>query len=243
MVMNKVINLISGPRNISTALMYAFAQREDFKVLDEPFYGYYLSKASLATEHPSQQEIISSMLCEETKVLESIENIQKETNVFVKGMAHHFLNSEPLYLLNWVNIILVRHPKKLITSFSKVIPNPTLNDIGVKKASELFMYLTKNNKTPLVIDSDELMKAPKNYLAEMCRRLEIPLSEKMLTWKTGGNPADGVWAKHWYNNVHKSSGFQKQTAIASEMPNHLQPLLEQAMPYYETFQNIILKNK
>ena len=38
-----IINLISGPRNVSTALMYSFAQRNDTNYYDEPFYGYYLT--------------------------------------------------------------------------------------------------------------------------------------------------------------------------------------------------------
>ena len=36
------INLWSGPRNVSTALMYSFAQRSDTAVVDEPLYGHYL---------------------------------------------------------------------------------------------------------------------------------------------------------------------------------------------------------
>ena len=32
----------SGPRNISTAMMRAWENREDCEVLDEPFYAYYL---------------------------------------------------------------------------------------------------------------------------------------------------------------------------------------------------------
>ena len=40
--MNKIICLWSCPRNISTALMYSFAQREDVQVFDEPLYAHYL---------------------------------------------------------------------------------------------------------------------------------------------------------------------------------------------------------
>ena len=32
----------SGPRNVSTALMYSFGNRPDMHVVDEPFYGPYL---------------------------------------------------------------------------------------------------------------------------------------------------------------------------------------------------------
>ena len=31
----------------------------------------------------------------------------------------------------------------------------------------------------------------------------------MLNWDRGGIKEDGVWAKYWYENVHKSEGFLK----------------------------------
>ncbi|KXN98158.1 hypothetical protein LS48_12920 [Aequorivita aquimaris] len=236
----KVINLISGPRNLSTALMYSFAQREDMTVLDEPFYGYYLQNASLEIEHPSQKEILQTMELNEEKVIENINSLRKQKNVFVKGMAHHYLTDSPNFILNWENVILIRHPKKLIASFSKVIHTPTLNDIGIKKASELFLFLKKNGKTPIVIDSDELLKNPRNYLKKLCNLLEIPFSEKMLRWKKGGIPEDGVWAKHWYKNVHNSEGFAVQKSSSQPLPNHLEPLLAEALPYYEILKSNIL---
>jgi hypothetical protein len=236
----KVINLISGPRNLSTALMYSFAQREDMTVLDEPFYGYYLQNATLENEHPSQREILEMMELKEEKVVEHINSISKEKNVFVKGMAHHYLTNAPEFILDWENVILIRHPKKLIASFSKVIQSPTLNDIGIKKASELFLFLKKNGKTPIVIDSDELLKNPETYLKKLCNFLNIPFSEKMLSWKKGGIPEDGIWAKHWYGNVHNSEGFALQKSSSQPLPEHLEPLLKDAIPYYETLKNNIL---
>ena len=46
-----IINMWSGPRNISTAMMRSFENREDTEVWDEPFYAHYLfatEKESLA---------------------------------------------------------------------------------------------------------------------------------------------------------------------------------------------------
>src|SRR5262245_56757546 len=40
----------SGPRNISTAMMRAWGNREDTVVIDEPFYTYYLKVTAI--EHP-----------------------------------------------------------------------------------------------------------------------------------------------------------------------------------------------
>ncbi|MBT8261787.1 MAG: sulfotransferase family protein [Bacteroidia bacterium] len=239
----KVINLISGPRNISTALMYSFAQRKDFEVLDEPFYGYYLKQADLAITHPSHMEIIHNMEVDEQSVVDYINDIAKETNIFIKGMAHHFLSDEPEYLSDWENVVLVRHPRKLISSFSKVISNPTLADIGIKKASELVTYLNSIGKAPVVIDSDELMINPEAYLVKLCDLLHIGFDPCMLSWKKGGIPQDGIWARHWYKKVHQTTGFEIQQKKPAEVPPHLGPLLAEALPFYESLQPYILKNE
>lgn len=238
-----VINLISGPRNLSTAIMYSFAQRDDFVVLDEPFYGHYLNNKPLDFQHPSQKEILKTMELNEDAILKKISELSEKKNVFIKGMAHHFSSDSPSFILDWKNIILIRHPKKLIASFSKVVENPTINDIGIKKASELFLFLKKMNKTPIVIDSDELMKNPEKYLKKLCALLRIPFFKKMMTWNEGGIPEDGVWATNWYSNVHKTSGFAIQKNNSVELSEEMQPLLNEALPFYETLKMNILKNE
>lgn len=47
----------SGPRNLSTAMMYAFAARPDFAVWDEPFYAPYL--VSTGRPDPLRDEILA----------------------------------------------------------------------------------------------------------------------------------------------------------------------------------------
>ena len=54
--MNKRICLWSCPRNVSTALMYSFAQRRDTKVFDEPLYAHYLLQSGV--EHPARGEVL-----------------------------------------------------------------------------------------------------------------------------------------------------------------------------------------
>ena len=49
----------SGPRNVSTALMYSFGNREDTIAVDEPFYAHYLRVSDV--DHPGKAEIIASM--------------------------------------------------------------------------------------------------------------------------------------------------------------------------------------
>lgn len=240
--MGKIINLIAGPRNLSTAIMYAFAQRDDCKVLDEPYYAYYLTEGAPDVAHPSHQEIIETMDPDHHKVTEQIKQLSEQSHVFVKGMAHHYLDNEPSYITPWTNVILIRHPKNLLASFSKVIENPSVDDIGIKKAAQLYSYLKKCGTTPIVIDSDELIKSPSTYFEQLCEVIGIPFTETMLHWKKGGIPEDGVWAPHWYGNVHKSTGFVKQKTSSQPMPERLQPILDEALPYYQQLKQYILKN-
>ena len=239
----KIINLISGPRNVSTALMYSFAQNKTITVLDEPFYGYYLANANLKVTHPGTKEILMSLPRSKKQVLAHIDRVSKQGNcVFIKGMAHHYLSKEPTHILPWNNVILIRHPEKLLASFSKVIKNPTLDDIGIKKAAELFTYLKSQGKTPLVIDSDQLLKNPEEYLQKICKTLDIPFTKDMLSWQKGGIQEDGVWAQYWYENVHNSTGFAIQKKSRHMVPDSLQNVLGQALVYYTILKNHILKN-
>ena len=52
------IAMWSGPRNVSTALMYSFAARGDCAVWDEPFYAAYLDATGL--DHPMRDDILAA---------------------------------------------------------------------------------------------------------------------------------------------------------------------------------------
>ena len=52
------IAMWSGPRNISTAMMYAFGNRPDCVAWDEPFYAFSL--VHHGNDHPMRDEIIAA---------------------------------------------------------------------------------------------------------------------------------------------------------------------------------------
>ena len=228
----KRINLISGPRNISTALMYSFGNRTDTSIIDEPMYAYYLNQTGRV--HPGRDEIIESLPTDLEEVIDKLMSKAIDTPYyFIKGMAHHYLDIDLSFILNFENVILIRDPKKLIFSFSKVIPEPKMSDIGIKREFELYHYLISKGKDPVVLDSGEVLVDPESVLKKLCKKLEIPYSTSMLSWEKGTRPEDGVWAKYWYSNVHKSTGFQKNMTKNVELPTDLIPLYEESIPYYQ----------
>jgi hypothetical protein len=228
----KRICLWSGPRNISTALMYSFAQRPDTTVFDEPLYGYYLKQTIAKEYHPGAIEVINSMECDASKVVDFMMGDFDSEVVFFKNMCHHLLDLDTSFMQDTINLILTRHPAQVITSFSKEIPNPSLLDIGMKTQAELLKELLDRKSHVLVIDSNELLKAPVQYLNLLFSKLNIPFYKEMLSWEIGPKSYDGPWAPHWYSNVHNSTGFQSYEEKALTVPEHLNDLLNEALPYY-----------
>ena len=64
------ITLWSGPRNVSTAIMYSFAQRSDTRVVDEPLYAHYLRVSGV--EHPGRHEVLEAMEADGEKVVREV---------------------------------------------------------------------------------------------------------------------------------------------------------------------------
>jgi hypothetical protein len=236
------INLWSGPRNVSTALMYSFAQRSDTRVVDEPLYAHYLRVSG--AEHPGREEVLAAQEPDGAKVVREV--ILGESDrpvVFLKQMAHHLIEVDRSFLAKTANVILTRDPREMLPSLREQIPAPTLRDTGYAMQTELLEELRELEQGPPVLDSRELLNDPKGVLSELCRRLGIPFEEAMLSWKRGPRPEDGVWAKHWYRNVHRSNGFEKHRPKTSPFPRELDALYAECRPHYEALSRLAIRGK
>lgn len=227
------INLWSGPRNISTALMYSFSERLDTRVYDEPLYAHYLANTNAVEYHPGSKDILLSMENDGYKVIEMMRGDHEMPVVFFKQMTHHLVNLDLSFLKDMVNIILTRNPVEMLPSYAKEISNPCLRDVGYKQHVELFKYLAMIGNTPIVLTSESILRNPKKMLKKLCNNIGIQFDERMLRWEKGGKPEDGIWAKYWYMNVHQSTGFIPYKPNIDPFPKELEPLLEECMPYYK----------
>ena len=222
----------AGPRTLSTALMYSFAQREDTRVVDEPLYAHYLRTTGV--DHPLRDEVLASIESDGRKVLEGVVLGSCDRRVyFQKQMAHHLVGLDRGFLDQVVNVLLIRDPEEQIPSLETKLRSPKLSDTALKVQAFLFKELRGRGRAPIVVDAGELRKNPRAVLGELCAQLGIEFDEHMLHWAPGARAEDGPWAKYWYTDVHRSSGFLPYTPRLETFPQRLFELLERAKPLYQ----------
>ena len=226
-----ILNLISGPRNVSTALMYSFAQRTDTAVIDEPFYAVYLTRST--AEHPGKKEVLRTLSADEDEVKAKLTSQREKPVLFIKNMAHHMEVLADPFIAGATNIFLIRDPRQILASYAKVIARPVMRDIGIAYQYTLFEELLKKGEDPIVIDSHFLLQNSVAILTQVCARCGLPFEQRMAHWPAGPKPFDGVWAPYWYVNVHNSTTFQKQATSSRPLPQHLHNLCAEAMRFYE----------
>lgn len=228
------ICLWSGPRNISTALMYAFAQRKDTTVYDEPLYAHYLSRTPARDYHPGADEVIATMENDGEKVVRDLILGPQPTPVsFFKHMTHQLIELDRGFLDQTANVLLTRDPREMLPSYARVVHQPTLEDVGYAQHFELLEFLRARDREPVVLDARQVLLDPQKVLSKLCRRIGIGFDPAMLHWPPGPRPEDGSWAPYWYASVHRSAGFAPYRPKSDPFPAHLEPLLEACLPLYD----------
>ena len=223
----------SGPRNISTAMMYAFGNRADCTAWDEPFYGFSL--VNHGNDHPLRAAIIAANDCNWDSLVARCLAPAETPLFYQKHMTHHMLKG---FDRNWIkgltNVFLIRTPERVLASYTKKWPDITLRDIGFVEQAEIFdMVADHLGHAPPVVDADDILGDPQGVLTRLCEACGIAFDPAMLSWLAGPKPFDGVWAPHWYNAVWKSTGLSRPEGQPAPLPETLKGIADAAMPFYE----------
>jgi hypothetical protein len=229
------IAMWSGPRNISTAMMRAWGNRDDTIVIDEPFYAYYLRATGKA--HPGADEVIATGEMDWRKIVAHLTGPipNGKTIFFQKQMTHHLLPEIDREWLGAVtNCFLIRDPREVINSYIKKREDPALEDLGFVQQAEIFDFVrTRTNAVPPVVDARDVLQNPERTLRLLCKALGVEFTKSMLSWPPGLRETDGVWAKHWYGEVAKTTSFQPYRPRDHELPENLRQLYERCRDCYE----------
>ena len=136
------------------------------------------------------------------------------------------------WIKNFENCILIRHPKSVIKSYIKKNTLNHIDELGYPQQYKIMKYLDSIGKNYIVIDSNILLENPKKILSKWCNHLDLEFNSSMLKWNKGNHPQDGIWWKHWYDNVITTTHFQKFSANHSQLDKKYQSIYDEALDYY-----------
>lgn len=229
------IAMWSGPRNISTAMMRSWGNRADTAVWDEPYYAAYLKRTGL--DHPGRDEILRVHDSDWRSVTARILGPTPggKAIFFLKLMTHHML---PDMKRDWFaharHVFLIRDPESIIRSYAATRPDFAAEDLGLIQQRRLFTEATAaTGETPPVIAAEDVLADPRALLTALCGRLGVPFTDDMLSWAPGTRSTDGVWAKHWYASVERSTGFAAPAPSPHPFPKRHRALLNRLRPHHE----------
>jgi hypothetical protein len=149
-------------------------------------------------------------------------------------MSHQLLpHIDRLWLDRVTNCFLIREPGAVITSYIKKNHDPNLDDIGYPQLMEIFDWVReRTGTTPPVIDAQDVLQNPRRLLGLLCDALGIEFTEAMLSWPPGLRETDGIWAKHWYQEVENSTSFLPYKPKVEPVPERLRDVHEKSLEIY-----------
>lgn len=216
-------------------MMRAWGNRDDTVVIDEPFYAHYLKMTGI--EHPGADEVIATGETDWREVVAQLTRpIENNKQIFFqKQMTHHLLPEIDREWLGAVtNCFLIREPREVINSYIKKREDPALEDLGFIQQAEIFDFVrTRTNAVPPVIDAKDVLQNPERTLRRLCEAIGVEFSKSMLSWPPGLRDTDGIWAKHWYGEVAKTTSFQPYRSVGYEPPEKLRELCKRCRDCYE----------
>ena len=83
----------------------------------------------------------------------------------------------------------------MMDSYGKRFPVENERLLGYLQQIEILSILEKQTgKTPPILDAKDILQHPESMLKQLCNRLRIDFSDRMLFWPAGKRDSDGVWA-------------------------------------------------
>ena len=231
----RCIAMWSGPRNLSTAMMRAWENRADTRVVDEPFYAHFLHATGL--DHPMADAVVAAGETDWRAVVERLVAPPTSGYFYQKHITTHWLEH---FDTGWLDalehVFLIREPEPVVASYAAKRGAGTAADLGYPQQAALFDHVSASGgEAPPVIDGTRFLDDPEDQLRTLCARLDVPFDPAMLAWPAGPRASDGLWGAHWYDTVVRSTGFAAgpRTTRDVALSDAERRTADTCRPYYE----------
>jgi hypothetical protein len=233
-----LLALWSAPRSRSTAFAAMMSARGDYTVLHEPFSH---------VKNFGEAEVDSRIVTTEDELIPALRQLAHAGPVFFKDTTDfHYpgLLANRGFLTETVHTFLVRQPADAIASHYRMHPALARDEIGFAWLAEIYdAVAAATGRTPIVIDSDDLVERPRETVRTYCQAIGIPFLEHALSWQPGMREA---WRRtaRWHEGASQTAGFVRAAPpdLAEIEANPvLAGYLAYHLPFYEHLAAVALK--
>ena len=202
------------PRSLSSAFERAMLERGDIAILHEPFsYLFYLGDKKVTDipnfhpdpTHPVDYEAIKDMIL-------NYPLTDGKVGIFVKDMALHcidYLLQDVEFLCSVNHSFIIRDPYKVVASNFEMNDKVTCPEIGYEEQHTLFQRIHKQTgRYPVVVDADELQKAPGHVLMAYAQQMGLPAVACCENWDAKKKIEQWEVWREWHAVAAESSGIK-----------------------------------
>lgn len=236
--MHKILALWAVPRSTSTAFEWMMRQRGDMECFHEPFgEAWYQGETPLWPRWTPESKRTPGLTLE--SVFETLKAAAARGPVFSKDFPHYVDHMwDAAFLSYFTHSFLIRDPAKTITSMFDKWPDFHEKEVGFVEQRALFDIVADHTGAPPpVLDSDDLLEAPRGMVERWCEAVGIPFLPQALHWEPGARDEVSWWdGGAFHANLRNSRGLtpQKRKYIDIEQaPDRVKAVYERVLPHYE----------
>lgn len=239
-----VYALWSHPRSMSTAMERIMRERGDLDCAHEPFmYDYYVHRGvrcmphfEVQAGHPTAYSDIRDMLLDRARL----------RPVFIKDMSYYVgsqITQDAMIAPQLVNFFLIRDPVAAITSYFKLDPEVTSEEIGLEAQWTHYSALCDQGAAPAIVDANDVRADPRGVIGALWARIGLPYVAEAFDWQSE-TPQDWQQVEGWHGKATSTTGIQPLTEAertrqrekfeeAAGKAPHLRDYLAHHLPFYE----------
>lgn len=191
-------------------------ERGDLNCAHEPFmYDYYVHRGIrqmphfvMRDDHPvSYSEIRDHLIARALAA-----------PVFFKDMSYYVMPhilGDAVFAPHLVNAFLIRDPVASITSYHRLDPEVTLDEIGLEAQWNHYSALKAAGANPVVLRAEAVREDTRATMARFWQAVGLPFSERAFEWQAE-KPKDWDQVGGWHGDVSASKGIRPITEGEAE---------------------------
>ncbi len=246
-----IIALWSHPRSMSTAIERIMRERGDLTCFHEPFlYDYYVHRAVREMPHFEPDE---NRPADYDRIWDMLLEAGEKGPVFFKDMSYYVvprIYEDEALAQRLTNAFLIRDPMRAITSYYRVDPELTSEEIGIEAQWRHFTWLERvTGRAPIVLEAEQIQGDPEAVISAFWAKIGLAPAPHAFHWQSEDVPKDWQDVAGWHGSVTSSTGIkppanqadaEEKFATAAEQAPCLREFLKTHHVFYDRLRQAML---